>query len=285
VVTAPADRLTVTVVATGSGRSRQEAEAARERLGQEVLSRLGAAAPPRVADLAASAAEDGRSWRATREIRATLGHEVGSLFADLAALPGVVVGQVRPSHGGLDGLRRTAIERATAAARRKGETAARSLGFTLGTVREVSVSQEERYTEERHSAAMVDVEARVKVRFALAPATSRAEVLAIAAAPVATPSATSAAGPVSASEAEPSAPTAFQVDIVSAVYDATGRGRFTTATGTTWRETVPAPADQRLRSGRRYPGTITLGIFGGYRMQLEGVPRILKVEPVGDLRP
>jgi hypothetical protein len=52
-----------------------------------------------------------------------------------------------------------------------------------------------------------------------------------------------------------------------------------------WREVVPAPADQRLRPGRRYRGTITLGIFSGYRMQLEGVPRILKVEPAEAKRP
>jgi hypothetical protein len=101
----------------------------------------------------------------------------------------------------------------------------------------------------------------------------------------ATAATTAAAPSAAAASAQPSrdttSPQPLEVEIVSAVYDSTGRGRFTTATGTVWREVVPAPSDQRLKPARRYRGTITLGVISGYRMQLDGVPRILKVAPVG----
>lgn len=298
VVSAPADRVAVSLTLNAVGRTAEEASQTLDTAGRGTLSRLASAAPaggaapapPQMADLPPTRSADGGSWSAAREIRATLARDPAqSLLPALAAQPGVTVRSVTPVHGDLDGLRRAAIERATASAQARGDAAARGLGFVLGAVRDVAVK-----TEERYSAAMVDVEARVDIRYALTPATTRAEVLAIAAAAQTTPSATptaiasaSAGVPgetVTAPRQDP-APQPLEVEVVAAVYDATGRGRFTTATGTVWREVVPAPADQRLRPGRRYRGTITLGIFSGYRMQLEGVPRILKVAPADATRP
>ena len=298
VVSAPVDRFEVAVALSTVGRTPEDAVQALEATGRGVLARLAAASPtmsgnpatPQIADLPATPVADGRSWSAVREIRAIVVRDTAQpLLKELAAQPGVTVRSVTPVHGDLDGLRRAAIERATASAQARGDAAARGLGFVLRAVRDVAVK-----TEERYSAAMVDVEARVDIRYALTPATTRAEVLAIAAAAQTTPSATptaiasaSAGVPgetVTAPRQDP-APQPLEVEVVAAVYDATGRGRFTTATGTVWREVVPAPADQRLRPGRRYRGTITLGIFSGYRMQLEGVPRILKVEPAEAKRP
>jgi len=293
VITAPADRFSVTVLATATAQTTAEAEAALETSTRDVLARLSAAAPTigaapepvKIATLPTQRSADSRSWIAKRELRATVASgPAQSLLPALAAQPGVTVVTVTATHGDLDGLRRTAIERATAAAQARGETAARGLGFALGTVRDVVVK-----TDERRSETMIDVEARVDVRYALAPATSRTEVLAIAAA--ASAAASTAAAPTAAAPSttamptpasrDAGAPQPLEVEVVSAVYDATGRGRFTTATGTVWREVVPAPADQRLKPTRRYRGTITLGVISGYRMQLEGVPRILKVAPVG----
>ena len=297
VVSAAADRFAVGLIATAKGATVEEAGAALETVTRDMLARLAAAAPAtgaapepvQVADLPTQRNADGRSWIAKREVRATVASgPAQSLLPALAAQPGVTVSTVTAAHGELDGLRRTAIERATAAAQARGATAARGLGFVLGAVRDVAVK-----TEERRSETMIDVEARVDIRYALTPATSRTEVLAIAAATgTATTTATTAASPA-ATTAAPSAavasapasrdatsPQPLGVEIVGAVYDSTGRGRFTTATGTVWREVVPAPADQRLKPGRRYRGTITLGVISGYRMQLEGVPRILKVAPL-----
>lgn len=278
VITAAADRFSVTVLATATAQTTAEAEAALETSTRDVLARLSAAAPTigtapepvKIAALPPQRSADGRVWIAKRELRATVASgPAQSLLPALAAQQGVTVETVTATHGDLDGLRRTAIERATAAAQARGETAARGLGFALGAVRDVVVK-----TDERRSETMVDIEARVDVRYALAPATSRTEVLAIAAA------ASTAAMPVPTAR-DAAAPQPLEVEIVSAVYDATGRGRFTTATGTVWREVVPAPTDQRLKPARRYRGTVTLGVISGYRMQLEGVPRILKVAPVG----
>ena len=303
VVSASADRFSVEVTATATGRTAEEAAAALETSTRDILARLAAAAPTtgpapepvRAAGLPTQRATDGRSWIAKREIRATVASAPAqSLLPALAAQPGVTVSKVTAAHGDLAGLRRAAIERATAAAQARGETAARGLGFALGAVRDVAVQ-----TEERGSETMIDVEARVDIRYALTPATSRTEVLAIAAAAqpprplpasaaatAATTAATTAAAPSAAAGGAPASrdatsPQPLEVEIVGAVYDSTGRGRFTTATGTVWREVVPAPADQRLKPTRRYRGTITLGVISGYRMQLEGVPRILKVAPVG----
>lgn len=298
VVSAPADRVAVSLTLNAVGRTAEEASQTLDTAGRGTLSRLASAAPaggaapapPQMADLPPTRSADGGSWSAAREIRATLARDPAqSLLPALAAQPGVTVRSVTPVHGDLDGLRRAAIERATASAQARGDAAARGLGFVLGAVRDVVVK-----TEERYSAAMVDVEARVDIRYALTPATTRAEVLAIAAAAQTTPSATPTAiaapsadvtGETVAAPRQDPAPQPLAVEVVAAVYDATGRGRFTTATGTVWREVVPAPDDQRLRPGRRYRGTITLGIFSGYRMQLEGVPRILKVAPADATRP
>jgi uncharacterized protein YggE len=301
----PADRVRIALRLAAQGDSPQTAlEALRvaamplgallEAGGVEPASMFTADAPP-----APAAAATG--WMVVREIRATL-PIAGSprVLNALAAQPGVTVTEVVSELADRERIRQQAIERATAEAAGKAVIAARQLGFTVGSVREIRVED-----REQTGPASIGVEAKVSVRYALVPASSRNEVLAIAAARAAAPEASPGAAPVTAATAAPStadaattgptptgastaddsAPVALAVEIVDASYDATGRGRFTTAVGTIWREVVPVPREQRLRSGRRYAGTITAGIFGGYRMQLTGVPRILKVEPVPTPQP
>ena len=241
----------------------------------------------------------GSGWRATRDLQASLrrttspdtaanaGTNAGAdartdapadalakALQQLHSLAFLTIERVAPASSQLDSAQSTAIERATAEARRKAEVAARELGFALGPVREVRVNDTAAPAgSEASPTALVSVEAKVVARFALVPATTQTEVLAIAAAKE------------NKRPAEPLAASALTIEIVAAIYDSTGRGRFTTAAGTVWREVVPVPAQQRLKSGRTYRGTISPGIFGGYRMELAGIPRILKVEPVADQRP
>lgn len=232
-------------------------------------------------------------WRAVREGRWIVPTNRSSDALEiLAARTDVRVLSTMGEHPDLVRVQQQAIEQATDDAARKGESAARRLGFTLGAVREVRVKQ-----SERHTPTMLRAEATVEVRYTLLPATTRNEVLAIASAqqprtvpdPPAAPNPAASPGPPEAHTAEPAGndprpadpSTGLAVEIIAAVYDSNGRGRFTTVTGTVWREIVPTPVQQRLRNGKRYTGTITLGIFGGYRMQLGGIPRELKVEPVG----
>lgn len=77
-------------------------------------------------------------------------------------------------------------------------------------------------------------------------------------------------------------PDAIRIEIeLSAIrYDADGKGVFTTSTGTVWRETVASPVRSRLDPRRTYKGVITNGLMGGFRLNVEGVVRELKVEPI-----
>jgi hypothetical protein len=68
------------------------------------------------------------------------------------------------------------------------------------------------------------------------------------------------------------------VSIVSATYNAQELGIFRLADGQVWRETEPTPRHQRLQPGRQYRARIERGAIGGYRMYVEGVRRMLKVE-------
>jgi hypothetical protein len=68
------------------------------------------------------------------------------------------------------------------------------------------------------------------------------------------------------------------VRVVSVGYNSSGFGVFTLADGQVWRETVAAPERHRLRAGREYDGRIERGSIGGYRMYLDGVKWMFKVE-------
>ena len=293
VIERPADGLRLVVVVAAEGataalaraRLDDDSAALRAALPEEALA--PAAAPslqpspqdaPVVADGPLVPAADGRAWRASREFRFRVERrQADAALGSLATLRGVSVLSATSTLSTLPDARRLAVEQATDEAGRKAAAAANRLGFTLGTVQEVKVADEERRSE-----GIVEAVATVTVRFSLLPATSRSEVLAIAAASSVGAESPRVVDPQA--DASPAAPAALAVEIVEATYDTSGRGRFTTATGTVWREVVPAPADQRLKPGRRYRGTVTLGAISGYRMALEGVPRILKVQPAGDVR-
>ncbi len=72
----------------------------------------------------------------------------------------------------------------------------------------------------------------------------------------------------------------IEVEFTSVRYDADGKGVFTSSTGTVWRETVTSPVRSRLDPRRTYKGVITSGLMGGFRLNVEGVVRELKVEPI-----
>lgn len=75
-------------------------------------------------------------------------------------------------------------------------------------------------------------------------------------------------------------PVRIEVELTAVRYDADGRGVFTTSSGTVWRETVTSPTRSRLDPRRTYKGIITSGLMGGFRLNVEGVVRELKVEPI-----
>jgi hypothetical protein len=75
-------------------------------------------------------------------------------------------------------------------------------------------------------------------------------------------------------------PEVVRVQIVSVAYNAEGRGVFVMADGQEWRETERTPQPQRLKTDRQYTGTVERGRLGGYRMYLDDVRRMIKVERV-----
>lgn len=75
-------------------------------------------------------------------------------------------------------------------------------------------------------------------------------------------------------------PIRIEVELTAIRYDADGKGVFTTANGTVWRETVSSPMRARLDARRAYRGVITSGLMGGFRLNVDGVVRELKVEPI-----
>ena len=113
-------------------------------------------------------------------------------------------------------------------------------------------------------------------------------------APVAAPTAAAVAAAPAATVAQPTGLGAEQakarqrapdepleqvaVRVVSVGYNSSGFGVFTLADGQVWRETVAAPERHRLRAGREYAGRIERGSIGGYRMYLDGVKWMFKVE-------
>jgi hypothetical protein len=68
------------------------------------------------------------------------------------------------------------------------------------------------------------------------------------------------------------------VRVVSVGYNSSGFGVFTLADGQVWRETVVAPERHRLRAGREYAGRIERGTLGGYRLYVDGVKWMFKIE-------
>lgn len=68
------------------------------------------------------------------------------------------------------------------------------------------------------------------------------------------------------------------VSIISATYNAQELGIFRLANGQIWRETELTPRHQRLQPGRQYEARIERGTIGGYRLHVEGVRRMMKVE-------
>lgn len=68
------------------------------------------------------------------------------------------------------------------------------------------------------------------------------------------------------------------VRIVSVSYDAAKRGVFRMDSDQLWRETEVSPEHQRLSKSRQYTGRIERGTFGGYRLFVDGVRRMVKVE-------
>jgi hypothetical protein len=68
------------------------------------------------------------------------------------------------------------------------------------------------------------------------------------------------------------------VRIVDVRYDAADLGTFRMADGQVWRETVATPARLHLKPGREYDAEIERGVVGGYRMRVDGVRWLHKVE-------
>lgn len=68
------------------------------------------------------------------------------------------------------------------------------------------------------------------------------------------------------------------VQITSAIYGVDGRGVFQMSDGQVWRETETTPADRRLVANKSYSGRIERGQVRGYRMYVDGIRRMIKVE-------
>lgn len=68
------------------------------------------------------------------------------------------------------------------------------------------------------------------------------------------------------------------VSIVAVRYNSNGLGLFKLDNGQIWRETEEVPRHLRLDPDGQYQAVLERGTVGGYRMQVEGVRRMLKVE-------
>jgi hypothetical protein len=72
----------------------------------------------------------------------------------------------------------------------------------------------------------------------------------------------------------------MSVQITAATYGVDGRGVFHMADGQVWRETETTPANQRLATNKPYSGRIERGKMRGYRMHVDGIRRMIKVERI-----
>jgi hypothetical protein len=70
----------------------------------------------------------------------------------------------------------------------------------------------------------------------------------------------------------------LSVRIVSTRYTSQGLGVFMFENDQIWRETEAMPQHLRLEPDQAYTATLERGKVGGYRMQVEGIRRMLKVE-------
>lgn len=70
------------------------------------------------------------------------------------------------------------------------------------------------------------------------------------------------------------------VQIAAATYGVDGRGIFQMSDGQVWRETETSPASQRLAPDKPYAGRIERGQFRGYRLHVDGIRRMIKVERI-----
>jgi hypothetical protein len=77
---------------------------------------------------------------------------------------------------------------------------------------------------------------------------------------------------------EPAEPVTVQ--IASASYNALGIGTFRMEDGQVWRETEASPERRRLKPGTAYTAQIMPGRISGYRMHVEGVRWMKKVQRV-----
>lgn len=67
------------------------------------------------------------------------------------------------------------------------------------------------------------------------------------------------------------------VQIENVTYGFDGRGLFRMADGQVWKGTETTPSEQRLEPGKSYAARIERGKLGGYRMYVDGTPRMIKV--------
>ena len=70
------------------------------------------------------------------------------------------------------------------------------------------------------------------------------------------------------------------VQITKVTYGLDGRGVFQMSDGQVWRETETTPAGQQLSPNKPYAGRIERGQFRGYRMYVDGIRRMIKVERI-----
>lgn len=75
-------------------------------------------------------------------------------------------------------------------------------------------------------------------------------------------------------------PEPVNVEIVSISRDREGQLVFTMADGQVWRETETGLDARLLESGKSYPARIERGKVRGYRMYIEGIRRMIKVERI-----
>lgn len=67
------------------------------------------------------------------------------------------------------------------------------------------------------------------------------------------------------------------VEIDNVTYGFDGMGLFRMTDGQVWKGTESTPREQRLDPARKYSARIERGKFGGYRMYVDGGPRMIKV--------
>jgi hypothetical protein len=68
------------------------------------------------------------------------------------------------------------------------------------------------------------------------------------------------------------------VRIVEVRYNTAGLGVFRMADGQVWQETVATPERLHLQPGKEYDASIVRGSIGGYRMHVDGVRWMHKIE-------